>query len=89
MVVVFGELGSGLIPFSKDLTLLRAINATGGITDFSGTTILLIRSGTVTGYNAEKLYRQKIADVPLSPWDIVLLRGVQGIAKQKPTSPKN
>ena len=61
-------------PWSTDLTLLSALSASGGKSDFSGDKINLVRDGKVTVYSYKKLSRDPSLDPKLLPGDRVDLQ---------------
>jgi polysaccharide export outer membrane protein len=60
-------------PWSPDLTVLSAIMAAGGPSDFGGDKIHLIRGGKITVYSYKKLRRDPSQDQKLLPGDSVEL----------------
>jgi hypothetical protein len=60
-------------PWSADLTVLSAIMAAGGPSDFGGDKIHLIRGGKVNVYSYKKLRRDPSQDPKLLPGDTVEL----------------
>jgi protein involved in polysaccharide export with SLBB domain len=73
-VTVGGTRQPGRVPWSADLTVLSAIMAQAGPTDFSGDKIHLIRGGKVTVYSYKKLRRDPSQDPKLLPGDSVELQ---------------
>ena len=75
-VVILAEKGGQQpvsIAYRKGLSLVEAITAAGGFTDFGGgTAVYLIRSGKPA--KVEILANRAFKDAPLEPWDIVLLK---------------
>jgi|GEM_PF-2932379 len=57
------------IPWSQDLSLLAAISACGGVGDFGGDKVNLIRNAEVTTFSIKKLKRKPIDDPKLLPGD--------------------
>jgi polysaccharide export outer membrane protein len=61
--------GPGRQPWSSDLTLLSAISAAGGPSDFAGRRVNLIRGGQVTTFDIRKLNKNPSEDPKLFPGD--------------------
>jgi protein involved in polysaccharide export with SLBB domain len=63
------------IPYSKDLTVTKAIIAAGGYGDFSRTSIFLVRCSDVTQLDMRAILEsgQRDKDVPLKPWDTIVI----------------
>ncbi len=59
------------LAWTADLTVLSAISACGGQSDFAGDRINLIRSGQFATYSYKKLKRNPADDPPLNPGDQV------------------
>lgn len=59
------------VVFTSDLTLMSAISAAGGASDFAGDLIRLTRGGKVLKYSKKKLYKDPSQDIPLQPGDQV------------------
>lgn len=57
------------LPWASDLTLLAAISAVGGVGDFGGDKVNLIRNGTSTQYRISKLKKNPADDPRLLPGD--------------------
>ena len=58
------------VRYTPDLTLLGAISAAGGFTEYADQTkISILRNGTRTFVNIKKVRQNKEADVPLQPGD--------------------
>lgn len=57
------------IPWSQDLSLLAAISACGGVGDFGGDKVNLIRNAEVVTFSIKKLKRKPIDDPKLLPGD--------------------
>jgi polysaccharide export outer membrane protein len=68
--------GAGRVPFTADLTLLSAINAAGGPSEFAGDKIRLTREGKATIYSTKKLRKDPSKDPKILPGDqIQVLQG--------------
>ncbi len=67
-VIVIADRGPQAFPYQKDLTLMKAIGAAGGYTEFAKRPIFLIRSG-----QPKKVDLIKDKDIPLEAWDIVIV----------------
>jgi protein involved in polysaccharide export with SLBB domain len=63
--------GPGRVPYSSDLTLMTAISAVGGPSDFAGDTIRLIRKGKVQKFSRKRLDKDPSKDPPVEPGDRV------------------
>jgi polysaccharide export outer membrane protein len=63
--------GPSRLVWSPDLTLLAAISACGGVGDFGGDKVNLIRNGGVTTLSIKKLKRNPVDDPKLLPGDQV------------------
>ena len=63
--------GPTRMPWSADLTLMSAISAAGGPSDFAGDKINLIRGGKITLYSYKKLKKDPSQDPRLLPSDQV------------------
>jgi protein involved in polysaccharide export with SLBB domain len=61
------------MPWSADLTMLSALMAAGGASDFAGDKVSLNRGGKVTGYSWKKLKKNPTQDPKLLPGDQVEL----------------
>jgi polysaccharide export outer membrane protein len=60
----------GRIPFTNDLTLMSAINAAGGVTEFADPKkVSLIRGGKRMLYNLQKLRKDPLQDPKILPGD--------------------
>lgn len=57
------------LPWSSDLSLLAALSACGGVGDFGGDKVNLIRNATVTTFSIKRLKRKPIDDPKLLPGD--------------------
>jgi protein involved in polysaccharide export with SLBB domain len=58
------------IPFTEDLTLLSAINASGGFNDFADQKrVRLLRGSEVTIYDVRQFRKDPSKDVKLQPGD--------------------
>ena len=58
------------VPFTEDMTLLTAINASGGFNDFADQRhVRLLRGSEVTVYDVRKFRRDPAQDVKLRPGD--------------------
>jgi protein involved in polysaccharide export with SLBB domain len=74
-VVIGGNVrGPSRMPWSADLTLMSAIAAAGGPSDFAGDKIHLIRGGKITLYRYKQLQKEPSQDPRLLPSDQVDLR---------------
>ena len=74
-VVIGGNVrGPSRMPWSADLTLMSAIAAAGGPSDFAGDKINLIRGGKITQYRYKLLQKEPSQDPRLLPSDQVDLR---------------
>ena len=71
-IVFVGQQRTSTIRYSTDLTVLAAIVATGGINDFGSTPVHLIRCGRVIKVGVRAFRREK-QDIPLQPWDVILI----------------
>lgn len=70
-VTLIGKFQNGILPWTEDLTLAKAIVAAG----YSGpdpTEIILVRNGTGRSIDPQKLLGQ--GDVPLKPGDVVQVK---------------
>jgi polysaccharide export outer membrane protein len=61
------------LQWSADLTLLSALSASGGPSDFGGDKVTLTRGGRSTQYSVKKLKRNPTNDPRLLPGDLVEL----------------
>jgi len=61
------------IPYSAGLTVLKAIAAAGGYSDFGRTPIFLIRSGRVTRLDMQAVIERADKDTQLRPWDVIVV----------------
>jgi len=59
----------GRVPFTSDLTLMSTINAAGGVSDFGGDTVRLIRGGKVLKFSRKKLTKDPSLDPRIDPGD--------------------
>jgi protein involved in polysaccharide export with SLBB domain len=57
------------IPFTSDLTLMTAIEAAGGKSDFGGDKIRLVHGGKVQMFSYRRLEKDPSKDVSISPGD--------------------
>ncbi|HKP02038.1 MAG TPA: hypothetical protein VJU77_01635 [Chthoniobacterales bacterium] len=65
------------IRYTPDLTVVRAIIRGGGLGDFGGTPIYLIRAAQVTKLDSRSIFESG-QDIPLKPWDIIVIgKGVR------------
>ena len=64
---------NGCVVYSKDLTVMRAIDAVGGWNDFSSIAIYLIRNGKPTKVDLDVIAKTPAKDIRLEPWDILLV----------------
>ncbi len=71
-VIVVADRGPQSIPYQKDLTVLKAIAASGGFTDFAGRPVFLIRAGQPKKVNVIEMASDPKKVVPLEAWDIVV-----------------
>lgn len=62
---------SSRVPYTPDMTLMTAINASGGFNDFAGDRIRLRREGREATYSAKDLRRNPSKDPALKPGDQV------------------
>ncbi len=76
VITVAGEVKTpGPIPFREGITLLSAISAGGGFTDFANIKkIALIRNGRTTEHDYSQITKDPGRDVELQPEDKVLVR---------------
>lgn len=71
-VVVGGAVRApGRVPYTADLTLMSAITAGGGPSDFAGDKIRLIRGGKVEFFSRKQLYKDPAKDPRIAPGDQV------------------
>jgi len=61
--------GPGRVPYSSDLTLMTAISAVGGPSDFAGDKIRLVRAGKVHFFSRKRLDKDPSKDPPVEPGD--------------------
>jgi polysaccharide export outer membrane protein len=61
----------GRIPYTTDLTLMSAINAAGGPSEFAGDKIRLTREGKATSYSTKRLRKDPTKDPKILPGDQV------------------
>jgi len=62
------------VHYTQDLTLLGAIAATGGFTDYvDETKVAILRNGTRTLVNIKKVRKNEVADPTLEPGDKILV----------------
>jgi protein involved in polysaccharide export with SLBB domain len=61
----------GRVPYTSDLTLLSALNAAGGPSEFAGDKIRLTREGKATYYSTKKLRKDPSKDPKILPGDQV------------------
>jgi len=59
----------GRVAYTSDLTLMSAISAAGGASDFAGDRIRLTRGGKVEFYSRKKLYKDPSQDPRIEPGD--------------------
>jgi polysaccharide export outer membrane protein len=64
----------GRIPYTSDLTLMSAISAAGGASDFAGDTIRLIRGGKIQKYSRKKLDKDPSKDPRIEPGDQIEIK---------------
>ncbi len=65
----------GPVPFREGITLLSAISAGGGFTDFANIrSIALIRNGQTTEHDYSQISNSPERDVELKPEDKILVR---------------
>lgn len=72
-VTVGGTRAPGRVPWAADLTLMSALMAQGGPTDFSGDKIHLVRGGKVMVFSYKKLRKDPSLDQKLLPGDTIEL----------------
>ena len=74
-ISVSGEVKTpGDVPYRSDLTLLSAISARAGFTDFaSKKSVKLIRNGKTTTHNMTAISKNPKLDVPLRPGDKIIV----------------
>jgi protein involved in polysaccharide export with SLBB domain len=75
-VVVIGDgvRVQGAIPYAADLTVMSVIMLSGGITEFGGSRVYLIREAKSTKLDLREIEKNPKKDVLLKPWDIVYIR---------------
>ncbi|MGA3170600.1 MAG: polysaccharide biosynthesis/export family protein [Chthoniobacteraceae bacterium] len=61
------------VPYSSDLTLMSAIDAAGGPSDFAGDKIRLVHNGKIQYFSRRKLNKYPSMDPPVSPGDRIEL----------------
>jgi protein involved in polysaccharide export with SLBB domain len=61
--------GPGRVPYYSDLTLMTAINAAAGPSDFAGDKIRLVRGGKVQFFSRKKLEKDPSQDPRIEPGD--------------------
>jgi len=64
----------GRLGYTSDMTVMSAINAAGGKSDFAGDTIRLIRKGQVIKYSFKKLDKYPSMDPPVQPGDQIEMK---------------
>lgn len=57
------------VPYTADLTLMTAINAAGGLTEFGGRRVRLIRDGKTREFLIKDIVRDPKLDIPVRPGD--------------------
>jgi hypothetical protein len=74
-VILVGQGRITEMPYAKGLTASKVIIAGGGMADFSGTRIFLVRCGHATPIDIEAalLRGQLDQDPELQPWDIITI----------------
>jgi hypothetical protein len=76
-VIVVGDRahGTGEIAYSRDLTVSKVLIRIGGISDFSDTSVYLVRCGQVTRIDTRAIVQggQPDKDVQLKPWDVIVI----------------
>ena len=74
-VSVAGEVkGTGDVPYRADLTLLAAVSARGGFTDYADTKrVKLIRGNKTTTHNLNAIGKDPRLDVKLRPGDKIIV----------------
>lgn len=72
---VQGEVRSpGRYGISRGMTLMQAVTAAGGYTDFANTrSVKLIRSGQTTTYNMRRIQRNPAEDVTVESGDVIVV----------------
>lgn len=81
-VIVLEHGTNTVLHWTPELTLVKAVAASGGITMFDRQSLQLIRCGKVTKFTSKELtdqIEQKSAEVKLLPWDIVIKGIIPGI----------
>jgi len=69
-ITVGGQVrGPGRVLYSSDLTLMTAIAAAGGPSDFAGDRIRLVRGGKVQFFSRKRLEKDPSKDPPVEPGD--------------------
>lgn len=69
-VIVGGAVRApGRVPYTADLTVMSAINAGGGPSDFAGDKIRLVRGGKVQYLSRKQLYKNPSLDPRIDPGD--------------------
>ena len=66
--------GEGRYALARDMTLMQAIAAAGGYTDFAGPRVQVIRGQTVLNFNMKRIERRKDPDPLIAPRDIIVVR---------------
>ena len=76
-VIVVGDRAPGTaeIAYSPDLTVSKALIRIGGISDFSDTSVYLVRCGKVTRIDIRAIVQggERDKDVQLKPWDVIVI----------------
>ena len=82
-VTVAGEVRSpGDVPYRHDLTLLSALSARGGFTDFANSKkVQLIRALQVSTHDLRRVTTTPTSDIPVLPGDRILVPQV-GVFKK-------
>ena len=74
-VVVLGVVAEPcVIPYTRDVTVMTAINAAGGANQFENPEVYLIRKGKARLVNLQAIRENPNDDIRLQPWDIVCVR---------------
>jgi protein involved in polysaccharide export with SLBB domain len=63
------------VPYAQGMTATKAILAAGGYADFGQTPIFLVRCGEVTHLDMRAIIErgERDKDVPLKPWDVIVI----------------
>jgi protein involved in polysaccharide export with SLBB domain len=71
------------VPYAQGMTASKAILAAGGYADFGQTPLFLVRCGEVTHLDMRAILErgQRDKDVPLKPWDVIVIGTTLGHRK--------